>query len=188
MINIFRWYRSSWGKYTQRDPVGLIAGNNLYSYVLNNPIQFIDMLGLVRVHCRCDEDFAGAIENARHRMDLAEHSGTAVDPSGSNEVTAQTICERFTIVNPTTGQRRTIGSPRTERHDQFEDGPCLFLCVSMHEAYHRRQCEHFSQLNVTLTEAQWEWPAYREEIRCLQAAQRQRYLDIRSNPPGQVDY
>jgi len=44
--NGYRWYRPDWGRYTQSDPIGLIAGPNLFSYALNNPLSLIDPLGL----------------------------------------------------------------------------------------------------------------------------------------------
>lgn len=44
--NIFRWYRSGWGRYTQADFIGLNGGTNLYSYVHDNPIVLIDRDGL----------------------------------------------------------------------------------------------------------------------------------------------
>lgn len=44
--NVFRWYRSSWGRYTQADPVGLAAGLNEYAYGDDQPTLLIDPLGL----------------------------------------------------------------------------------------------------------------------------------------------
>ena len=44
--NIFRWYRSGWGRYTQADPIGLEGGANLYTYANNNPHVFVDPGGL----------------------------------------------------------------------------------------------------------------------------------------------
>jgi RHS repeat-associated protein len=45
--NVFRWYRSGWGRYTQADPLGLLGGdNNIYSYTRNNPANDVDSLGL----------------------------------------------------------------------------------------------------------------------------------------------
>ena len=44
--NIFRWYNTAWGRYTQADPVGLQAGTNLFAYVHGNPIKIIDPFGL----------------------------------------------------------------------------------------------------------------------------------------------
>jgi len=51
--NVFRWYRSGWGRYSQADPIALKGGLNLYSYSLGNPTRMIDPLGLrVRVCCK----------------------------------------------------------------------------------------------------------------------------------------
>ncbi|MEO8034190.1 MAG: RHS repeat-associated core domain-containing protein [Acidobacteriota bacterium] len=43
--NIFRWYRSGWGRYTQSDPIGLKGGINSFSYA-RNPLTQVDPLGL----------------------------------------------------------------------------------------------------------------------------------------------
>src|SRR5206468_9704310 len=43
--NIFRWYRSGWGRYTQADPLEW-AGQE-YAYASENPIGNTDALGLL---------------------------------------------------------------------------------------------------------------------------------------------
>ncbi len=50
--NIFRWYRSGWGRYTQADPLGLRHSSNLFAYVGNNPARYIDPYGLCLVELR----------------------------------------------------------------------------------------------------------------------------------------
>jgi hypothetical protein len=49
--NIFRWYRSGWGRYSSADPIGLQGGLNLYRYAGANPLSNTDRLGLVKWNC-----------------------------------------------------------------------------------------------------------------------------------------
>ncbi|EPG4960546.1 TPA: RHS repeat-associated core domain-containing protein, partial [Citrobacter amalonaticus] len=44
--NRHRYYDPAQGRYITQDPIGLNGGWNLYSYVFNNPIKFIDPRGL----------------------------------------------------------------------------------------------------------------------------------------------
>lgn len=102
---------------------------------------------------------------------------------------ANDAARSFKIRDPKTG--RVVlqqGQPFTTRHDNFADGQCQYLCTGVHEEYHRRQCVYFTAIGKDLTHAQFEYPAYGEELKCLQSAQRNGYLDIRSSPPGRVDY
>ncbi|GEM_PF-6641339 len=41
-----RYYDSTIGRFITADPIGFLGGENFYSYVLNNPINFFDPVGL----------------------------------------------------------------------------------------------------------------------------------------------
>ncbi|MVF20812.1 RHS repeat-associated core domain-containing protein, partial [Methylocaldum sp. BRCS4] len=45
--NVFRDYDPSLGRYIESDPIGLGGGLNTYAYVLNDPVNWVDPLGLV---------------------------------------------------------------------------------------------------------------------------------------------
>ena len=49
--NIFRWYRSGWGRYTQADPLGLKGGLSLFAYGDLSPIGNSDPRGLIVWRC-----------------------------------------------------------------------------------------------------------------------------------------
>jgi RHS repeat-associated protein len=44
--NVFRWYRSEWGRYSQADPIGLKGGIDLFGYAHSEPTTDTDLLGL----------------------------------------------------------------------------------------------------------------------------------------------
>ncbi len=44
--NWWRYYNSETGRYSRADPIGLKGGINLFAYVLNNPVNAMDPMGL----------------------------------------------------------------------------------------------------------------------------------------------
>jgi RHS repeat-associated protein len=60
--NLFRWYRTGFGRYTQADPVGLNGGVNLYQYTRSNPTTWTDRFGLTTGDCQEHADRCSAIE------------------------------------------------------------------------------------------------------------------------------
>jgi RHS repeat-associated protein len=43
-----RYYDASTGRFISRDPIGQVDDVNLYGYVQNNPLRFIDLMGLTK--------------------------------------------------------------------------------------------------------------------------------------------
>jgi RHS repeat-associated protein len=45
-----RYYNPSLGRFTQLDPLGMVDGVNRYAYVRNNPVRYVDPLGLLTIY------------------------------------------------------------------------------------------------------------------------------------------
>jgi RHS repeat-associated protein len=62
--NYFRYYNPATGRYVTPDPIGLTGGINLWTYTRNNPVNFIDPLGL-------QDAAASVFYNRCYRMDFS---------------------------------------------------------------------------------------------------------------------
>lgn len=49
--NVHRWLEPQSGRYVSPDPIGLVGGDNLFSYALQRPLRFTDPLGLATFVC-----------------------------------------------------------------------------------------------------------------------------------------
>ena len=82
--NIRRWYKSSWGRYTTTDPLGLITAN-LFAYALGNPLSFYDPTGeyIVDVNVPTEKHYISIydVKNLGGCPSTSE-SCTTYDPSG----------------------------------------------------------------------------------------------------------
>ena len=65
-----RYYDPKVGRFISKDPIGLAGGINLYSYVGNNPVNFVDPLGLWRwpgsIYDEAMKDAATKFPNSQH--------------------------------------------------------------------------------------------------------------------------
>jgi len=112
----FRFYDPEIGRYLTRDPIGYGDGPNVYLSVKNNPINFIDPLGLGTIDTSgSDEELKEQIENDPEIQDLLgkDPEGLAFlkDPqfwrkaAESLDYTEDTLCESgFGILGETLGE------------------------------------------------------------------------------------
>ena len=95
--NYHRYYNPKTGRYFESDPIGLAGGVNTYTYVLNNPLRYVDPSGLLSFNF---DQFASQVE--QNRFDLSATFGTLA------------ATEAFGTMPKTPSELRAFGLPKSE--------------------------------------------------------------------------
>lgn len=79
-----RYYDPNAGRFISEDPIGFRAGNNFYQYVLNDPLNSIDPLGLDTTVIIIYDTGVGGITYGSHAALLIDNGGNPIlyDPAG----------------------------------------------------------------------------------------------------------
>lgn len=90
----YRYYSPGLGRWLNRDPVGEVGGLNLGTYVLNNPVDWIDMYGMAVAPC-CGPDVTDYVKRTLDAVTSAF--------DGWNAVEKKSACAE--LVNPISGSK-----------------------------------------------------------------------------------
>jgi RHS repeat-associated protein len=73
-----RYYNPAWGRFISEDPIGLDGGPNLYAYVENNPLNWLDPWGLYHCVGGANCDITPPMQDAMSCFDQCTGHDTAV--------------------------------------------------------------------------------------------------------------
>ena len=80
--NYLRYYDPQVRRFITADPIGLKAGTNLYSYGLNNPVRYIDPLGLDVYICGRPADLPFPLNQLNHEWLLTDTAEAGMGAAG----------------------------------------------------------------------------------------------------------
>jgi RHS repeat-associated protein len=124
----YRFYLPNEGRWLNRDPIEEMGSLNLYQYVKNNPVGFVDPLGLKGL-----AGFGG------RGADAAKAIGDAIDQGicgwWPGDKDCLRVCVEWECCNENTGKPYRIGNGKAwaskENYDPEDDGgcKCTRICI-----------------------------------------------------------
>jgi RHS repeat-associated protein len=124
-----RFYRPATGRFISEDPIGFAAGPNLYAYALDNPIIFIDSLGLDvenggnpgKTLWGCGQATYNAYTNCRNG---GQNIGAGGVLGGTGDMGTNQTVSMNPYMNPENGNLPTSGSLSfSQLHNGLQNSP-----------------------------------------------------------------
>jgi RHS repeat-associated protein len=132
--NMHRYYRSSWGRYTQADPLGRWGDEHPYLYAQGQPTGIIDPTGEKSRVC-CTPIAGGALKTFNHCfIEMADEVTGKSSTFGLHRTSFGVGCA-YGGTNPASFDKGSIGDPSTTCGDWVE-GCAADTCVeNVHGSY-----------------------------------------------------
>jgi RHS repeat-associated protein len=127
--NWHREYGPAIGRYSIPDPIGLWGGINLYLYVKNNPVRFVDRNGLFEYYGYwCGPNWTGRFEKSWNELTPEEKQQAIVDPLRRPRTEMDWCCFHHDVCCGNTGQE-CKGDPCCEKNKLNECDENLRQCL-----------------------------------------------------------